>query len=153
VGDNWIDVIAEAVKTAEGVIIIVSKDSVRSSWVTQEMRRAVMLNIPLLPVVVDDYRFLPPDIVHIQAALIRTDALDSSVKDVARSIQVWIARKPASKIDETFSNSFAQDLAKEANRAGETVTDAAKHSVFIVHGHDHDALHAVGGFRLQAQRC
>jgi predicted nucleotide-binding protein len=149
VGDNWINAITKAINTADGIIIIASKASTQSSWIYQEMRRAVELKIPLLPVVVDDYKYLPPDIAHIQAALIRTDDLESSAKDVARAIQAWVAHKPASKIDESFSNIFAQDLAREANRAGQTVTDAAKHSVFVVHGHDDDALNVVKQFLIE----
>jgi predicted nucleotide-binding protein len=146
IGEDWSQAIAEGLRSADGVVIIASEKSAKSDWVQREMRLAVRTEVPLLPVVVDDYAHLPADLSHIQAALIRTDTLESSVIKVAGEIRDWITRKPASKISEDFSNVFAQDLTDEIKKAGQTVSDAARHSVFVVHGHDDEALQSVKSY-------
>jgi predicted nucleotide-binding protein len=149
IGEDWLQAITAGLKGADGVIIISSARSSQSDWVMREIRFAVANNVPLLPVVVDNYANLPSDLAHIQAVLIRTDSLEESVRDAACAIQNWLARKPASKVDEAFSNVFAQDLAEEVSKAGQSTTEDAKHSVFVVHGHDNDALKLVRDYLLE----
>lgn len=149
IGEDWTKTIAAALHNADGIVILSSAQSSMSDWVAREIRFAVKSNVPLLPVVVDDFAHLPRDLTHIQAILIRTDRFDETVRDAAYAIRDWLTSKPDTIIDEAFSKVFAEDLAEEVNKAGQTTTDDAKHSVFVVHGHDSDALDMVREYLVE----
>jgi predicted nucleotide-binding protein len=139
IGMDWSRAIADGLRSADGIVIIASERSKQSTWVTREMRLGIREDVPLLPVVVDDYRFLPPDMMHIQAALVTHDNFEQSIDRAALGISQWIRSSPRKTVGDLFANAFSADLVEEVNRAGEETTDEAKHSVFVVHGHDDSA--------------
>jgi predicted nucleotide-binding protein len=146
IGMDWTQAIADGLRGADGIIIIASELSQRSEWVAREMRLGVREAVPLLPVVVDDYKFLPPDLMHIQAALVTRNNFEQSIDNAARGIADWIRKTPRQQIRDSFATALSADLAEEANKAGDAATDEAKRSVFVVHGHDAATLGEVAGY-------
>jgi predicted nucleotide-binding protein len=146
IGMDWAQAIADGLRSCDGIVIIASKRSKRSEWVSREMRFAVQEAVPLLPVVVDDYAFLPPDLAHIQAVLVTRNNFEQSIGNAARSIATWIRGRPHQQIRDSFATALSADLAEEVNKAGDTTTDEARRSVFIVHGHDDVALGEVTAY-------
>jgi predicted nucleotide-binding protein len=145
-GMNWVEAIEDGLRSCDGVVIIASERSKQSEWVTREMRLGMREDIPLLPVVVDDYKFLPRDLMHIQAVLITRENFEQSIDDGAQEISRWIRSRSSAKIKDSFAAAFSEDLAQEVKKAGETATADAKRSVFVVHGHNEAALGEVTAY-------
>jgi predicted nucleotide-binding protein len=145
-GVDWTQAIAEGLQRADGLVVIASERSKGSEWVTRELRLALSRDTPIFPIVVDDFKFLPGELRHIQAALVSSDEFDASIDNAARGIAIWIDRKKPARLDPNFVNKLSDELAEEAQKAGEHVTEDAKRSVFVAHGHDDSALQEVTAY-------
>ena len=137
IGEDWTQTIATGLKSADGVIVISSQRSAESNWVMREIRFAVKSNVPLLPIVVDHYTYVPKDQL-ISGGLIRTEFSRTPEMPLTRSRTGSSENRHPKSMKR--SNVFAQDLAEEASKAGQSTTEAAKNAVFVVHGHDSDVL-------------
>lgn len=143
IGTDWQQTISDGIRDSDGLIIIASAQSQRSSWVLQEIRLARAMQIPLFLVVVDDYSFLPRDLMDIQASIVLQSDIDRSIDHTARQIAASARKAPRRQIGDIFATSLSKNLAKEASTAGDITSKEAERSVFIVHGHDDMALQDV----------
>ena len=145
-GTDFVESITNGLNSSDGVIIIASEKSIKSDWVLREIEVAARNKIPIFPIVVDDYVYLPEELLHIQAALISSDNLIPSIIKVAKDIKIWLERVRPKSIDDKFSESLAKKLAQEANQAGKVFSEGANQSVFVVHGHDDNSLFDVTNY-------
>jgi predicted nucleotide-binding protein len=145
-GVDWVQEINKGLRSADGIVIIASERSERSEWVFRELRLGIAQKVPILPIVVEDYKYLPIELRHIQAALVTLTSFDASMDAAARAVRAWVDAKPKTKVREDFASKLAEDLAEEATKAGQTVAEEASRSVFVVHGHDEAALREVTAY-------
>lgn len=88
IGDSIIDKIFEGLEDSDILIIVLSKNSVSSSWVKEElasanMRRISQRNIRILPILIDDCE-IPISLMHIKYA----DFRDRDEKSLVELIEV-----------------------------------------------------------------
>ena len=63
-GDNWTDEVARALKESEAMVVLLTLDALRSSWVRREIEYALgeqSYRNRLIPVLVDDSEELPKE--------------------------------------------------------------------------------------------
>ncbi|MDX2307632.1 MAG: nucleotide-binding protein [Hyphomicrobium sp.] len=143
-GTDWTEAIAEGIRKSTGLVIIASAEGARSAWVQNEIGMATQIDVPIFPIVIGGYEFLPPQLAHVQAALVRSPDDIDEIGDIAREIAEWLKRiEPGASLARLPIENLAADLAKEAQSAGEQPSPEAAASVFVVHGHNKDALNDV----------
>jgi len=136
-GTDFAEAISEGIQQSDGLVVIASERSKRSSWIEAEIGHAANNGTPIFPIVVDDFKFLPSSLQRIQALKIDTRNFESTLAFAAREIDRWLEREqPSRRFDSNFAEKFSRQLADEAAKAGSELTDDAPRSVFVVHGHD-----------------
>ncbi len=82
-GVEWGDAIVEALKDADAVISVVSIDSVRQGYIQAELKRALFLKKPVIPVTIDESgkRKLPDYLRDLQPIDARDPDNEAAVKD------------------------------------------------------------------------
>jgi predicted nucleotide-binding protein len=141
-GADFRQVIIQGITSAAGLIPLLTKFGVSSSWVMEEMRICLHLGKPIYPVVVGDFPRLPDDISHVQVLALSENPSSSELAAAAgRIAAVFRDTSPATQTQVLELQRFASKLAEEGPRFGEqSDTEQASNSVFVVHGHQDAAL-------------
>ncbi|MFD8543455.1 TIR domain-containing protein [Streptomyces sp. NPDC059649] len=89
-GDQWTQVITEALESAEVILVLISPSSLASEWVTREWQVALMRSKRVIPVLVNGATFadLPPALAEIQAVDLNFDT-PAAVSQLATDIERW----------------------------------------------------------------
>lgn len=152
-GANWSEAITEGLQSAAGLIVIASEKSSQSKWVMQEIGMARALEKGIFPVVVGHWENMPTILRNIQGVLLPSPATLLAFDDAARKIAVGLRHREGR---DTAGLANFQDLSDALLREAKTInekapdkgvgTPEAPNSIFVVHGHNEEALKEVTAF-------
>jgi predicted nucleotide-binding protein len=163
-GADWQKSIEEAIRTSVGVLIFLSPASARSEWVARQIEAAAAEQEPLIIPVLLGERFprellpsglpsellpsgLPSELNFIRIAPTDLEMAQAASR-VAQVIDNWLRQHPhpPPPLVAPEAKKFAEEAAESVRAAiGRQTEDdqAPPDSVFVVHGHDEDALRDV----------
>jgi predicted nucleotide-binding protein len=147
-GERWASVITEALDGAVGALIFVSRTAMKSDLVTTEFlaaaRRRDSLIIPIILERVDD---MPPALAIRQWIDLSEDRSEAAVRDAASKIaDATQSRLGVPDVQRPILSKDVPELAASIAQNVRAVQQTVPHtrgrpdSVFLVHGHDVDAL-------------
>jgi predicted nucleotide-binding protein len=166
-GTDWEKSIEQAIRTSVGVLFFVSPASARSERVAREVEAAIDQQRLILPIALGDVSSLgdvpsvlrelkfiqiqiPPTHVQMaEAAVHAADAIDSGLRQHPQTpppLVAPVAKKFAEEAAEDAAEEAAEEAAENVRAAISRPTEddqAPPESVFVVHGHDEDALRDV----------
>ncbi|MFF8355859.1 TIR domain-containing protein [Streptomyces chartreusis] len=89
-GDQWEQVIAEALRSAEVILVLVSPASLRSQWVTREWQTALMSSKRVIPVLGGGVKIrdLPRDLAKHHVTFLDDDN-PTAIQDLIADIESW----------------------------------------------------------------
>lgn len=153
-GEQWQQSITTAVADSVGMLVFVSPESMRSNWVRRELQDAVAdKNRLVVPVILHRVADLPRELTERQWLDISTadrnsiaihQAVSRLAADIAELLLRSPERPPLDPIDAKRFAAFAAEDARAATGQSAHAAEApAPDSVFVVHGHDEEALREV----------
>lgn len=147
-GEAWQTQLGDALQSAAGILLFISPAALSSPHACRELQLAVQQGGFILPILLEPTR-VPPELAdrHCIDASARLDPAARLVMlhRVAQQIDQALRGGPAAPLAPEAARRLARHLAGslrseiQATPADDTPPDA----VFVVHGHDHDALQAV----------
>jgi len=152
-GADWQKSIEEAIRSSFGVLVFLSPTSTRSEWVQREVEAAVADKDRLIiPIVLGDLAHgdvtSVKDLNFVRLKSPTSEQMAQAAQNVARGIASWLEQHPQTPppLAAPEAKKFAADAAESIRAATSRQTEddrAPPDSVFVVHGHDADALTAV----------
>ncbi|MFD4591478.1 MULTISPECIES: TIR domain-containing protein [Streptomyces] len=119
-GDQWAQVISEALENADVILVLISPSSLASQWVTREWQFALMRSKRVIPVLVHGatYADLPPALAVIQG--IRFNGDDPAViREIAAAIQSLSGSAEPSPVQNLDTQKIIEDtLSRTLERLG-----------------------------------
>lgn len=141
---NWQMEIQEAILKSRGIVVIVSSASLRAGALS-EIRIAQSRGVPLVAVAVGGAEIVPPELGQLPTLVVRLNDLES-FDQAAKHIRAWSKRNPGGSVDRDFASRVSEHHANVAKHAGAQPSELGKRSVFVVHGHDEEALSQLRSF-------
>ena len=142
-GTDFRQAIVNGITAASGLIPILTKFGLNSSWVMEELRICLHLGKPIYPVIVGDHLRLPDDIRHVQVLALSDNPSSTELVAAAQRIAAVSRDKSAAVATQLLElQRFVSRLAEEGPRFGEQsdTEHSTSNSVFVVHGHQDAAL-------------
>jgi len=154
-GEAWEATIAQALERAIGFLFVVSPRALESTWVRNELSAAVASNRFIVPVVL--YR---PDLSALPRALAERQWIDYSgaptpklTRDTARQVVDAVeyflktSPEPAPAVSSAAAPAIAANIVQEIRESIQPSTTRERPtSVFVVHGHNVQALQALEAY-------
>jgi len=153
-GQQWELEIARGLEESIGLLVFVSQTSVRSNWVKRELdvaAKAEALGRLIIPVILDDGATISPLLRKRQWLLLPKPTSKIEVHraalEIANSTQAFLKSEHREK-PVAEARAVASDIAKNVRgtRPAEESESAPPDSVFVVHGHDKEALQLVNEY-------
>jgi predicted nucleotide-binding protein len=145
-GENWADSIAGALRGAAGMILFVSRASMSSPVVRQELATVTYTTHGLvIPVFLEPVAHLPVQLMRLQHLDLSATgaALQQGIDQLVQVIRDALARgvQTGTGMGEEEIDELASSIVEE-KRGSRTAVEPAgtPNAVFIVHGHDHQLL-------------
>ncbi len=147
-GEQWNDTIAEALESSIGFLFFLSPRSLRSEWVRRELEIAAARSDPLIfPVLLHKPLDVPTAIsqwLRIDLSGRRTpEEITIAATHIADVTESYLKTTPRPRpvVSKTEAPRIAADIAQQVRAPVEAAESDAKHkSVFVVHGHNTQAL-------------
>ena len=155
-GENWNAVIAQALQISIGFLFFVSEASITSHWVRYWLDLAA--NTPdrlILPIWLDKIPDLPMVLARRQAIIYSrhptAEQITNSAKQIATAVQSHLDGTPTPPAIVSIADApaIAADIAQTVRTAVEP-TEIVHNSVFVVHGHNLQALAKLEEFLASA---
>jgi predicted nucleotide-binding protein len=144
-GDDWVQAISIALNNAIGLVVFISKASMDSAWVRQEISAvAKEANVPIIPVLLEHVDNLPKELQNIMwldfSELYFSDSklfYEQHLDSLAGALKRIVKEVPYSKVlrNNTLQNQIASDIIQQQPHQ-----EIIQNAVFLVHGHDHEFL-------------
>jgi len=157
-GEQWDVAITRALEASVGLLVFVSERSSRSPWVRGEITVAIAAagEKLVVPIVLDDSVDLPYGLAALQSMRYVGDVGPEQTREAARLITEAIAQflrrtpdpPPALAVGEapTIAADIAQGVRDSVSGASRKPSGNPPSSVFVVHGHDDQALAEIEGY-------
>lgn len=146
-GQQWDVAIAEALESSIGFLFFLSLRSLSSTWVQRELEVAATASDRLsIPVLLDKLRNLPPSLANRQSLSLAGRPTEEDIADAAAQIaemtEGYLATTPSPGAPVTKAEAplIAADIAQDVRSSEPVSVDGRPNSVFVVHGHDTQAL-------------
>jgi predicted nucleotide-binding protein len=150
-GQKWEQEILRGLDNSIGLLVFVSHAALKSDWTRREFEAAAeSLDRLIIPVILEDVGPLPVSLARRQWLILDKpkDRLEvhRAALEIANSTQAYLnsphVKNPVSSAE---APAIASDIAREVRgvRTDEAKDHDPPDSVFVVHGHDTAALHAV----------
>jgi predicted nucleotide-binding protein len=147
-GASWRDEIERGLLDSIGLLVFVSPNSVRSSWVVSELalvaRRSDRL---IIPIILEHVPNLPPQLANRQwidlTEELGTKQILEAVSKIADALEGHLSRHASGRIvAPAEASTIAGEIAADVRRSVQIGDDDgnSKQSIFLVHGHDSDAV-------------
>jgi predicted nucleotide-binding protein len=159
-GENWTDSVAQALRGAAGMILFVSRASMSSPAVQQELATMTYMTRGLIiPVFLETVAHVPVQLMRLPHLDLSTagTALQQGIDRLVQMIRDALARgvQTGTGISEDDIDELASSIVEE--KRGARASDRKRQrpegqpaetpsAVFIVHGHDHQVLAEVEGY-------
>jgi len=143
-GEEWASATEEALRTASGIIVFLSPNSLQSDSVQVEIAFAQTQKIAVFPIVLKPIE-IPPALAHITALDLTQGVRKPAINKIVAALQsaaVQAVRLPAEPREVgDVARSIVEETRARHRHVAEVTTPPD--SVFIVHGHDIEFLAAV----------
>jgi predicted nucleotide-binding protein len=146
-GMQWEVAIAEALDSSIGFLFFLSPRSLRSNWVQHELEVAALASGRLIfPILLDEPLDVPPSLAEWQwlnlAGQRTEEEIAMAAVVIAQATEGYLATTPSPRapVANAEAPSIAADLAQEVRSSQPADVDDRPSSVFVVHGHDVQAL-------------
>jgi predicted nucleotide-binding protein len=146
-GEQWDVAITDALRASIGFIFFLSPRSLQSEWVARELARAELNERLIIPVILYRPLEVPPALAERQWIDLSGRPTRKQIKiaatQVAELVESHLKKtpQPAPAVSKQEAPKLASDLAQEFRAATEPRTSREQNtSVFVVHGHNADAL-------------
>jgi predicted nucleotide-binding protein len=156
-GQQWNDAITKALQQCVGFLFFLSPRSLRSEWVQRELDVATTASDPLIvPVLLHEPEELDfPDWLTTRQWLPFAGPQSpadtaSAAASIADATERYLARTPSSRTPVTTEEApmIAAALAQDVRSSEPAGAHGTPHAVFVVHGHDAQALAQVEDYLL-----
>lgn len=149
-GADFAQAILARLSQASAVVVFVSNASLKSDFIRNEIAAAEAQDSPIVPVLLEpleaiDQSLIPHSIRTRQFLVVRPERLREAVDQLSQALTSLLKRTsgtPALSPDK--SRQAAEAIAEELRQGSQEPVDP--HAVFVVHGHDADALTEVEDF-------
>lgn len=159
-GDPWDRVLSSALERAEVVLVLISRSSIESNWVTSEWQSALARSKRVIPVLVEGARYsdLPPGLSHIQAANLN-DGYQSTLDKLERAIYELSASSEPPVAQEVDIDKIVEDaIDRTLKRLGYDTREEPKsvkideNAIFVIISFDPDMEPAFEAIASAAER-
>jgi predicted nucleotide-binding protein len=153
-GEQWNETIMRALESSVGFLFLVSPRSLKSDWVRRELEIAASkLDRLIIPVILHKNLDLPRVLAERQYINLSGRPTQEKIAEAASQIadvtENYLKKSPKPKVlvSDIEAPKLAAEIAKEVRIAAEPDIDKAhKNSVFVVHGHDIEALGTIESY-------
>ena len=147
-GEQWDIAITDALQGSIGFLFFLSSHSITSDWVRREVEVAARSTDRLIiPVLLDRTLDLPPTLATRQWVDLSNRQTSEDINNAATQIADAVAsylkttRRPKSGVSATEAPFIAAEIANRVRASGEPAPEqGTQNAVFVVHGHNADAL-------------
>jgi predicted nucleotide-binding protein len=147
-GEQWNVAITEALEASIGFVFFVSPRSLRSNWVRRELEIAAAGSGRLIiPVILHEPLDVPPSLAKWQWLKFvgpkTNEEIAYAAAQIAEATETYLREtpKPRAPVTEAEAPLIAADIAQDFRSSVELVKgEAPLNAVFVVHGHDTQAL-------------
>ena len=150
-GESFDVAISQALEASVGLLFFISPNSLTSEWALKELEMA--MNSPdrlLIPVLLGDVVDLPESLRRVQwldlSGIKTKEEIFSAGKRIVIAVADYLEKTPTpqSPVSKVEAEELAAQFANEMRVANEPASgEESKHSVFLVHGHNLEALSEV----------
>jgi len=154
-GENWNDIIRNALRHASGILLFVSKASMSSKWVNEEISLGMANKSAIIPIILEDIptELMYPELISIHAFNLASypTAFDGA-KALAEQLKQRLKTQKLAVIDlqDEIIGNLAATAVEKARGGSSTLAPREQsghpNSVFIVHGHDLNLLQEIESF-------
>jgi predicted nucleotide-binding protein len=147
-GEKWNVAISAALEASVGFLLFLSPRSIRSDWVQREVKLAATASDRLIiPILLHEPLDVPPPLTRFQwlRFIGRPSPEDTfrAAREIGEATERYLRAtpKPSPPVTKAEAPVIAADIAREVRSSGEGLAPrGTPKTVFVVHGHDADAL-------------
>lgn len=146
-GEQWNIAIQDALRSSIGFVFFLSRRSIQSDWVREEIGAAARgSNRLIFPVLLDSDLEVPLGLAKFQwldlSGNLTTEAINTAASQIAEATKLHVEEspKPRPLISPAEAPIRAAKMADDLRASEERTADTEHTSVFLVHGHNADVL-------------